>query len=683
MSGVPQLSPYSSEFGLVQYIMQLQLGLPKFKIAELYDIGVSSQVSDFNHYVERLSNTNIVDVFINVRDLSQPLADIMHRGIRIRPKEGLRIRVDSIKLDEGPTSYQYIHCIVALGKVLNFQDKNCEVLDETFSTGEIPEDYIKGYDSLRVSADGEFIIYTQEQIKSVHLVRFLGGENAESAGEEVQICSNCGQPNATLWCEQDQCKLCVKCDAELHSGNKLLMNHKRRPIKDGGAGLTPCPHHKQSMLQYWCDKCHMCLCMECKISGNHSKGEYQTHKLVPIEKAYKDAIASLKKPTKSFIARSNKLEGELKITNERLNTLLENTRSVESEIQRLANEAIQQLRELSSTKANQIKSVKMELERKIAELNTIEDNLKIHQEASDPVRFLEAFAHRNELEDEVKGSTDLQKLPRSTDQFAVYGKLEVAKLNPDEDDSESDFTATDAGMEPQSTNESTESRSVTQTHEEEEDMVYLRPAEKKPRFTKLAKIAQRKEQKYQARGMTLNFQPFVESTILTDPDVQRKLYMCLPFREQPETHLMYATYRDGRSIPKMHKVIDGKGITLFLASANSRIFGGFAATKWNCDGTPFGAGSSSFLFSITEDAFIPNHGQVEDQICLCAQRDTFTFGIEDLRFAGNFDQCHSELENSYGIGLPYGSVQAQTFLAGAENFVCDEVEVWGFFTPED
>lgn len=685
MAQVPQLSPYSSEFGLVQYIMQLQLNAPKFKVAEIYDIGEEKQISDFNRYVERLSNTNIVDVFLNVRELQQPIADIIHRGIKIRGKEGLKIRVGSIELDKSATSYQYVHCIVALGKVLNFQDKNSEVLDESFSTGEVPEGFMNGYNTLRVSEDGDFIIYSQEQIKSVHLVRFLGGDNAEKKVEEVHICSNCGKPNATLWCEQDQVKLCAKCDAELHSGNKLLMNHKRRLIKDAAAGMCPCPHHPQSVLQYYCEKCHMPVCMECKINGNHSKGEFQNHKLIPLEKAYKNAVDSLKRPTKALGLRTNKLENELKNTEDKLNMLLENTRSVEAEIQRIADEAIAHLRELSSRKATQIKSVKMELERKLEDINRIEENLKIHKENSDPVAFLEAFTHRNELEEEVQDNTDLQKAPSGNDQFAVYGTLEVSKLNQEEDDSQSDFTETDAGMEPEGTNESTQSRDVTtQQEEEEEDAIesqYIKPTERVPHFTKLAKIAARKEQKYQARGMTLSFQPFAESRIIVDPEIQRRLYMCLPFKEQPETHLMFATYKDGRSIPKMHKVIDGKGITVIIASANSCVFGGFAATKWNSDGKPFGEGSSSFIFSITDDAFIPNKGQAEEQICLLAKRDTLSFGDLDLRFAGNFDECHSELENSYGIGCTYGGKQAQQFLAGAKDFSADDVEVWGFFAP--
>ncbi|EAY05200.1 B-box zinc finger family protein [Trichomonas vaginalis G3] len=685
MANIPQLSPYSNEFGLVQYIMQNQLNTPKFKISEMYDIGEAKQINEFNSYVEKLPVANIVDIFLNVKELSQPLADIMHRGIKLRQKGGLKIRVGSIKLDETAKSYQYIHCIVALGNVINFQREDCETSDETYATGEVPESYLGTNHSVRISADGEYIIYNQSQIKSVHLVRFLGGDNAASDKKEVHYCSNCGKPNATLWCEQDQVKLCTKCDAELHNGNKLLMNHKRRPISEATAETIPCPHHPSSMLQYYCEKCHMPVCMECKISGNHSKGEFQNHKLIPLTKAYNDGLNSIKKLSAILNGRISKLKGDLQTATTRLNTLNENTRAVEAEINRLAQEAITQLRLLSGRKATTIKSVKAELQRKLDEVEKYEENIQFHKTNSDPVTFLNALTHRNEIIDELKAGTDIPSLPRSNDQFAVYGKLEVSKLDVD-DESDSAVSETDAGMEPEPDNSATMSREVTQNSQDEEpeefDERYLKPQEKKAHFTKLAKIASRKEQKYSSKGMKLNFQPFFESKLVVDAEMQRRLYMCLPFKEMPETHMMFATYRDGRSIPKLHKMIDNKGITIIVASANDRLFGAFCATKWNSDGTPFGKGSSTFIFSLTEDAFIPNHGQAEEQICMVGERDKLEFGNGDLVFAGNFDECHSELENSYTIGVAYGSDTAMNFLTGAKDFAVDDLEVWGFFAPE-
>lgn len=682
MANIPQLSPYSNEFGLVQYIMQNQLKSPKFKISEMYDIGEANQISEFNTFVEKLPVTNIVDIFINVKDLQQPLADIIHRGIKIR-KEGLKFRVGSIELDETQKSFQYIHCIVALGNVINFQRADASTIDETYATGPIPEGYIGTNHSIRLSAEGDFVIFNQSQIKSVHLVRFLGGDNASNDKKEVHICTNCGQPNATLWCEQDQVKLCVKCDAALHNGNKLLMNHRRRPISEASADTIPCPHHPHSMLQYYCEKCHMPVCMECKISGNHSKGEFQNHALTPLQKAYTTGINSLKKQPPALANRIKKLKSDLDSANERLSILNENTRVVEAEINRLAQEAISQLRSLAGRKATTIKSIRAELRRKIDEIEQYEANIEIHKTGSDPVTFLNALTHRNEIIDEMKANNDVPKLPRTSDQFAVYGKLEVSKLDED-DESDSAISETDAGMEPEPDNSATMSREVTEQTKEDDfnDMKYLKPQEKKAHFTKLEKIAAKKEQKYSQRGMKLNFQPFFESKLVTDSEIQRRLYMCLPFKEMPETHLMFATYRDGRSIPKLHKMIDNKGITVIIASANGKLFGGFAATKWNSDGTPFASGTSTFLFSLTSDAFIPNHGQAEEQVCMIGDRDTLCFGNDDLKFAGNFDKCHSELENSYTIGVTYGSDTARSFLAGAPDFAVDDLEVWGFFAPE-
>jgi len=100
------------------------------------------------------------------------------------------------------------------------------------------------------------------------------------------------------------------------------------------------------------------------------------------------------------------------------------------------------------------------------------------------------------------------------------------------------------------------------------------------------------------------------------------------------------------------------------------------------DGKPVGDGSGSFLFSVSQDAFIPYRPQVKDACRLYATADSLTFGKYDLILADNFDGCSCMLECSYGIGFVQGSTEAQTFLAGESAFRADEVEVWGFCTVE-
>ncbi|KAH0790221.1 B-box zinc finger family protein [Histomonas meleagridis] len=203
-----------------------------------------------------------------------------------------------------------------------------------------------------------------------------------------------------------------------------------------------------------------------------------------------------------------------------------------------------------------------------------------------------------------------------------------------------------------------------------------------PEYTSLIALAQRREKKNKQKGQQLNFVPFQESAILTSPAQCKALYLCFPFRALPQTHLLFSTERDGRSIMKMHQMIDGIGITAVLIKKGEFIFGGFAAAKWNCDGIPFGHGGNSFLFSVSQDAFIPYKPRVKDSCNLYATKDTLTFGKYDLILADDFDQCSATIENSYGIGFNPGSTEAQTFLAGEPVFAADIVEVWGFFTIE-
>jgi hypothetical protein len=125
------------------------------------------------------------------------------------------------------------------------------------------------------------------------------------------------------------------------------------------------------------------------------------------------------------------------------------------------------------------------------------------------------------------------------------------------------------------------------------------------------------------------------------------------------------------------------------------VFGGYATDSWSPDGKRFGT-PKSFLFSVSLDRKIPFHGRQRDHLtqtkpqvdpetnyemplqhdCLWATQDKIGFGIKDLVLCGDFTRCVSELENSYGMGLTAGSPEAKSFLAGAEVFKAEAVEVW-------
>jgi len=139
---------------------------------------------------------------------------------------------------------------------------------------------------------------------------------------------------------------------------------------------------------------------------------------------------------------------------------------------------------------------------------------------------------------------------------------------------------------------------------------------------------------------------------------------------------MFATYHDGSSVPILHQKCDSVGPTVIIARSGDHVFGGYASTSWNASKIPFGTGKS-FVYSLTRDTKIPYTGS-RDTCCLFGTPTSISWGHVDLIFKDDLKHCSSDLENSYGIGLPYQSLDTQSFLAGDHHFDINCLEVWAF-----
>jgi hypothetical protein len=91
------------------------------------------------------------------------------------------------------------------------------------------------------------------------------------------------------------------------------------------------------------------------------------------------------------------------------------------------------------------------------------------------------------------------------------------------------------------------------------------------------------------------------------------------------------------------------------------VLGGFAAAKLRRDGQPFGNGRNSFLFDLNRDALVPFRPRVDDACHLFATAQCFAFGRRDFVLDGNFDDCESTIENSYGVWFEQESEDAKRF----------------------
>ena len=656
------VSPLSQEFGQIEFDLQTQLKTPKAQVTECFDLSNSHFSTHFSLFVKRQDHPNVVHVFVPTESLHQTLQEIAAKGIRVDRKRGFRFRVGSFEFDESQPTGEVVRLAVALGNTLNFQPINTNLLDGLF-TEDIPtsSNLRDDYNSLCVSAEGDYVVFHSHQVKPCHLVRFT---TVQEAGDNV--CEVCGKRKAVVWCVNDSAKLCKECDHESHAGKKMFERHKRIPIEDAMAAGDMCPVHGDSRVEFYCTKCKVPLCVTCKVTGSHSKGDAASHKPIPIKDAYDMAVAAASEADGVVAERERMIDEQLKKVCQKLEGVVANEKDVEDEVMRIAHTVIENAKMLAGERALLLRSMRTELERKKDELKGVCEMLECHRAHSEQVLFVQAFDRYRVIVKGMKDNDgDIQREIDVDGDLFVHGHLDVS-YNAKRGSPGKRIRKASMGEE----EDARESRRITTPSPEKRRF----PVE----YTKLTDIAERKKRRHEG---DLPFQPFHGSRIVPSSKAST-LYLCFPFREVPETRLLFSTERDGRSISKMHELIDGMGITTILVKTGSYVFGGFAAAKWTNNGKPFGEKSSSFLFSLTHNAFIPYRPRVSDACHLLATPDSLTFGRYDLKLADDFDDCSAIIENSYGVGFERGGSDATTFMAGAPTFSADLVEVWGFFTLE-
>ena len=628
---VPKVSPFSEEFGYAEQKLRLQLDCPSLVISDMFDISLRPINVQFNNFVKSHQPANIIDAFILSGDLKQSKSDIVNQGIKIHQRYGFTFYQNTLIGNLQNTTYELIHVQVALGAVLNYQDKRAPLDRVKFDTQVQPtvECLTEGFHSLKLG-DNKYCVFSPNQIRALHIIHFTYKEGVSDAIPSARVCDMCHERTATIYCYNDQRRFCQHCDEEIHNQNEILSEHKRVPLFEGLIEVQRCPEHPHLNVQYYCMKCHLPICLDCKVKGSHAHGEASKHKLIPIDQAYRDACFEYQTTDPIFVKREEAINMGIAECDRKLEEIIANQQAVEDEIMRIAMKAIDDSRLQSAATANQVKSAKLEYLRKLDEYKKERDILKLYREEAEPVPFLQTVARKELLQEEMIDNLDLPRPLTVEGNLVVYGRLEVGPPKP---------------APPKTQGEQEPSQSYTYSTTESS---YLEPSD--PKWTRLSKMAFRKQSKYDSLGIVLPFHPFTESRIVVDATTAERLYLCLPFKGTPQPHLLFSTELHSRSIRMMHKMIDEMGITLVLVQVGQQKFGGFAATKWVPDGIPKKEKNSTFLFQITKDAFIPYGGQSEDPYYVCATQDSLQFGDGDLKLAGlQFERCSSQLENSFGL----------------------------------
>lgn len=192
---------------------------------------------------------------------------------------------------------------------------------------------------------------------------------------------------------------------------------------------------------------------------------------------------------------------------------------------------------------------------------------------------------------------------------------------------------------------------------------------------------------YQVEGIIEALIPksFQDSVILSFDQRQTLVNWCKDATKitNARDKLLYRASRDGWAASHFHSCCDNAGPTVTVIESGNYIFGGYTDQNWERSGGIYRRAPNSFLFTLVNASGLPPTklplltGKEDNAILLNGSfGPLFGYGGHDIYIvnAPNSNNCSSNL-TSYQC--PTGQ-NAKTFLAGTQNFVVSEMEVFGF-----
>jgi hypothetical protein len=417
------LSPSSREFGRSERLLQVHLNAPQLKISEAIDITNSNCSVQYEKFCQSLARPNIVTVFVPFQRFPQTIADISAVGLKINPVSGLHVTLGSFLVDRSAEIIEVLQLRIALGTPQNHQSLDLTKNSECSFIETPPKraDLKPNFHSICTSSAGDYYIFSRSQVECVSFIRFDGGENVAEHTVEDTLCDVCRTEEATIWCVNCSAKLCAACDSASHAVNPVLARHERMPLVDARALRELCPEHPKYHYEFYCRTCRTSLCTQCKMTGSHSRGEAAEHELSPIREVYSEAVAALETTDPTIAERRAVILAKKAELDGMFDEVITNLGQLEIEIEKIVEEGIEQERGVAGEKALVIRSVQTELQRKLKEVEGLEQSLQVHRRQSGPQAFLKAAQSQERIVGRWQSNSDLPLEVITQGDMVVHG----------------------------------------------------------------------------------------------------------------------------------------------------------------------------------------------------------------------------------------------------------------------
>ncbi len=158
--------------------------------------------------------------------------------------------------------------------------------------------------------------------------------------------------------------------------------------------------------------------------------------------------------------------------------------------------------------------------------------------------------------------------------------------------------------------------------------------------------------------------------IINNENDQKLIFSWINENKKISAKLIYSATIDGDDSNTFHNLCDNVGPTLVLVkTTNNQIFGGYTKENWKSTQN-YKNDTNAFIFSLNKKAKA-NSSNGNSIYCNTGYGPTFGGGHDLYISSGclNNNSSYNNTNNTYKIGGNY-------FLAGQNNFICKEVEVY-------
>nr|CCA14474.1 conserved hypothetical protein [Albugo laibachii Nc14] len=270
------------------------------------------------------------------------------------------------------------------------------------------------------------------QIVPQYVVQFQF--RARLSAWDISNCVLCELKPATIRCKSCNAVLCTKCDENVHSANKVVRDHTRvslplyvpqpdpdpspdaikcfvsNQIEKGLTNVTtPCKEHSDTMMDFFCTMCNVPLCVQCKISGDHSAGENGTHRLISVTNAYENELMESFRPdtllsTFQESLRTRKLEIQVQQQH-----VAENHKDVEHRIRQQCQNALEALGKATTEKQIVLRSASLEVERQLDHIAWTEAFFNVNRKRLNALHFIRLWQQHKETRTEQRNGPILNQ----------------------------------------------------------------------------------------------------------------------------------------------------------------------------------------------------------------------------------------------------------------------------------